>query len=340
MKSATTAAPLPIDADVNIPAAVRASVARAEEIANQIYGQNDNATDDAPNELQAQSFSDQQQQVETQTETQTPTAPTEDDQSWEHRYKSMKGRFDRSQDQIKNMAEQITGLQNILSQMQAKPAEDASAAKVERLVTEDEERDYGSDFLNVVGKRAKEELLPIVKGYESKIAELEAKLAGVGGHIAQDARTRMLSTLDERLPDWRDINYNDDFKSWLQLPDTYSGVIRHELLKAAYERNDTPRVAAFFSGFLAEEAAMDPVNSGPDNETRVVPRVPLSELAAPGRAKTAAATNAPTEKPFFARAQITQFYADSAAGKYKGREADRERIEKQIFDATREGRIR
>ena len=76
---------------------------------------------------------------------------------------------------------------------------------------------------------------------------------------------------------------------------------------------------AFFNGFLAQEAALAPAIPG-------VPapaadgKIPLDTLAAPGRAKTAAA-NAPVEKPSFTTAQIAQFYADSSRGKYRGREA-------------------
>lgn len=332
---------LSVDTDVNIPAAVKMAAARAEALSQQIYGANEETptNEDTPAELQADALT---QQGNTEQPTPAPEKVTQqgnDDESWEHKYKSMKGRHDRAQEQIKAMADQITDLQNLMARMQT-TASTSVEQRPERLITEEEERDYGPDFLKVVGKKAKEELSPEVFALKKQVADLEAKLQSVGGHVAQDARTRMLSTLDDRLPAWRDINYSEDFKSWLQLPDTYSGVIRHELLKAAYERNDSPRVLAFFNGFLAEEAAVAPAEQGPDLGTTVVPKVPLQELAAPGRAKTGAATGAPAEKPFFTRAQITQFYADSAAGKYKGRDADRERIEKQIFEATREGRLR
>jgi len=145
------------------------------------------------------------------------------------------------------------------------------------------------------------------------------------------------------------------------LPDTYSGVIRHNLLKAAWERNDTPRAAAFFQGFLAEEAAIDPAYRGqaqpndfqaPDfsssqsgqlgqngqSNGRTNGKVPLESFAAPGRAKSAAGT-VPAEKPQISRSQISNFYAMCAAGKYRGNEQERNRLEKMIFDAHAEGRI-
>ena len=101
--------------------------------------------------------------------------------------------------------------------------------------------------------------------------------------------------------------------------------------------------------FLSEEAAVDPatltpgnLGDGSGNPTRpVTPKVSLERLAAPGRAKTAAAPSAaPAEKPIFTRAQIADFYAQSTAGKFRGNLAEKARIEAEIFAAQREGRVR
>jgi hypothetical protein len=154
------------------------------------------------------------------------------------------------------------------------------------------------------------------------------------------ARDNMLGALDEKIPEWRDLNNDQNFLAWLRLPDPFSGAIRHDLLKAAYDQNQTARVQAFFQGFLAEEAAVAPANNAPPARPGAAPaRVPLEQFAAPGRAKSAAA-NAPAEKPIITRAQVTAFYADVAAGKYRGREAEKDANEAAIFSATNEGRLR
>jgi len=340
-----------VDPNVKIPAAVLAAGAKADAYYQQEAAAQDTEngnTEEKPEEI-ASEASNQETIEATQTEakeapiTGTPEQPkAEDEQSWEHRYKSMKGRYDRANEQMRSLSEQVASLQNVIATMQvssAAPAEKGEEAAIERLITPEEENDYGQEFLKVVGKKAKEELLPVINKYEAKIAELEARLQGVNGYVAQDARTRMLSSLDEKVPNWREINKDENFLTWLQLPDLYSGAIRHELLKAAFERNDTPRVQAFFTGFLAEEAALDPA-SAETGRTEAPAKMSLENLAAPGRAKSAAATSAPAEKPIFTRAQIAKFYADAAAGKFKGRDADRDRLERQIFEAEREGRIR
>lgn len=339
----------PVDDSVKIPAAVKAAGLKADQ-----YYQQEAAAEGSENgdqEAERQEAAAEETKA-TEAGQEAPESgvtfegnqetKSEDDQSWEHRYKSMKGRYDRAAEQLRALSEQVSSLQSVISTMQATkaaPSSDEAEAAIERLITPEEENDYGPEFLKVVGKKAKEELLPLIKKYEAKIAQLEGQLQGVGGKIAQDARQQMLEQLEAKVPNWRDINRDETFLQWLQLPDTYSGAIRHELLKAAYERNDTPRVAAFFTGFLAEEAALAP-EGGETGRSEPPAKMSLEKLAAPGRAKSAAATSAPAEKPIFTRAQIAKFYAEATAGKYRGREAERDRLEAQIFSAEREGRIR
>jgi TolA-binding protein len=344
---------LPHDPNIKLPAAVRAAAARSDEIVRAMNAQ-DGVTSESngeqsgaqatpePVQSGAQAAPEPVQPVSQPPKVTKEATSSDDESSWERRYNSMKGRFDRSQTQIRDLSDQIQSLQNVIATMQAQTSSQPMPEfQVEKLITEDEERDYGQDFLKVVGKKAKEELAPIIKGYEAKITELEKKLQGVHGVVAQDSHAKLMSTLDERLSTWRDLNTNEEFLSWLKLPDPFSGAIRHDMLKAAYAAGNASRVLAFFNGFLAEEAAVAPVKGDSDDvPTERVAKVPLAKLAAPGRAKTAAGSSAPAEKPTFTRAQIAQFYADVANGKYRGKDGDKNKLEVQIFDAQREGRIR
>ena len=337
----------PIDPNVRIPAAVRAAAARSDAILNQLQSAeppSEPVTSESndPSEVQQPtSETHMTSTVENHAETTSePVTHTEDNQSWEHKYKSIHGRYVRSQEQIRSLSEQIQGLQNVIATLQSSPPSTSiPELSAEKLITPEEESDYGSDFLSVVGKKAKEELAPIIKSYERKINELEQKLQGVHGQVTVSAQEKMFNRMDESLPQWRDLNRNEEFLNWLALPDPYSGVIRHELLKSAFAGNDASRVLTFFKGFLAEEAAVAPSEGVPDYGGTTIPKVPLESLAAPGRAKSAAAA-APTEKPIFTRAQIAAFYADVASGKYRGRDAEKAKKESQIFEAQRDGRIR
>lgn len=340
------------DPNVKIPAAVRAAAARSQEMFNQYR---DSGPVEAPAEGEAVTPEGNIEEPASFTQPTepaaaapaepaqpAPAAPAEGEESWEHKYKSMHGRFLRSQDTIKTLSEQISNLQGVIATMQAAPAASTPMPELEaeRLITPEEAADYGEDFLKVVGKRAREEMAPIVKGYQAKIAELEQKLNGVSGAVQQTSHEKLLSKLDENLPQWRDLNTDEGFIDWLRLPDPYSGAIRHDMLKAAYAQGNVSRVLAFFNGFLAEEAVVAPAGQEPDPQVTKVPKVPLASLAAPGRAKTAASASAPAEKPIITRAQIASFYADLANGKYRGRDAEKNKAEAMIFEAQRDGRIR
>lgn len=337
-----------------IPAAVRA----ADERANKLYEEAYSAPEQQPEQ---QGEQQEEQQGEPPAESQLselkmdsghvtsegniePQAPTQehphdDAATWENRYKSMKGRFERAEKQNAQLAEQISSLQRVIATLEAKIQEPVAPQQpsVSRLITDEEEEEYGREFLDVVGKRAKEVVSSEVQELQAEIAALKNQLSKVGGVVTLSAKQQMDNLLNEQCPNWREINSNPDFLAWLKLPDTYSGAIRHDLLRKAYERNDGPRVLAFFNGFLAEEAAVVPSNSQP--EPARSQKLPLEQYAAPGRARSAAAS-APAEKPFITTAQITQFYSDVAAGRYRGREKEKEQMENAIFEAQRAGRIR
>lgn len=337
---------LPNDPEVKIPNAVKAAGAMAEQLhkgAYEIETPPEGETSAAPPPQEG--FTEAPLTAEgKQIEISKPlTASDENDESWAHKYRTMKGRFDKSQKQIAGLSDQINSLQQVIATMQLQPvaAPPTGEMSAERFITPDELDAYGEEFLTVVGKKAREELLPEIRKRDDEIARLKSQLSGVNGYVSHDAQSRMEQQLDNSVANWRELNYNPDFLSWLALPDSYSGAIRHELLKEAWDRRDASRVANFFKGFLAEEAVVAPVGSEPDRSGTPVVKVPLESLAAPGRAKTAASGNTtPAEKPTFTRAQIAAFYADAASGKFRGREADKERLERQIFDAQRDGRIR
>jgi len=348
-----------LDPNARIPAAVKAAGKRAEDKHRETYSKEPPPPEPAPAPAPEPTITLAPDPAPAPSTTPAPAAatptpvtpqgneppqPAVTDDTWKHKYDSMKGRFDRSQDQLRGMSEQISRLQNLVASLQqpTAPAPTPTPAAPEPFLTPQEMLDYGEDFLGVVGKKAKQVFSPEVEGLKAQLAAMQQKLDAVGGSLAGDAQQRMFDTFDSKLESWREVNSNPNFISWLELPDTYSGAIRHDLLKAAYERNDAPRVLAFFNGFLAEEAVVDPASGGldPSPAAPTPPKkVPLEDLAAPGRAKSSAAPSAPAEKPIISRAQISQFYLDVAAGKYRGRDEEKDRLEKMIFAAERDGRI-
>ncbi|MGI9137163.1 MAG: hypothetical protein ACR2JS_08945, partial [Candidatus Nanopelagicales bacterium] len=130
------------DPNIKLPAAVRAAAARSEQIVNALNGDQPQVTSEGNEEapqndgqppLNAEAEATQEAKPEAKAE------PRQDDESWEHKYKSVHGRYLRAQEQLREMADQIQGLQNVIATMQAAPQQvDIPELQAERLITEDE----------------------------------------------------------------------------------------------------------------------------------------------------------------------------------------------------------
>lgn len=298
----------------------------------------------------------------------TQTNQNQDPPNWEHQFNSLKGRYDRTEQDNRRLAGQIGDMQRLIAAMNA-PAQPAPQQRQQpqegsgvrftgpitgrpppKRVTEKEIADYGADLIDVMGRRAMEVadgvLLPTIGQYEARLAQLERQIGGVRNAVEFDAQARMYQQLDKELPNWKQINSHPEFVGWLQMPDPLSGQIRHALLAEAYNSQQGNRVMEFFRRFLNEQASIGPTNGGgqPGNgpltasSYGTTPQVNLMDLAAPGRAKTGQ-TQVTPDKPTFTVAEIKQFYTDSANGKYAGREDEYNRIQQDIFAAGREGRV-
>lgn len=328
------------DPNVKIPAAVRAQADRANAIIDHINqpAEGDEPEQPAP-EQQAEALLNAPANPAPQRE---EPAAAGDEENWEHKYKSLHGRMTAMTSLNQKLTDQVNNLQNVIAAMQASAPERPAAELTFEDLTDDEKREYGDDLLNVVGKKAMAQVAPILKQMQDRIDQQSQTIRTLSGKDAAKEQVSILETLDEKLPNWRQINVAEEFVAWLALPDAFSGAIRHNMLKEAFAAGNATRVLAFFNGFLKDEAATsfaETLSPDPATTTRVA-KVPLVDLAAPGKAKAAAPAPAAPDKPIITRAQIASYYADVAAGKYKGRDAEKDRLEAMIFSAQQDGRIR
>ena len=152
----------------------------------------------------------------------------------------------------------------------------------------------------------------------------------------------MFDALDLAVPTWNDINNDPHFLGWLSEADQFSGNQRKALLQAAFDANNSARVVAFFKGYLSENATIAPTEQRPGAPaTQQVARVSLETLLVPGGVGTHASVDARQGNAgrIYTRAQISQFYTDINKGRYRGKEAERDAVERDIVSASREGRI-
>jgi hypothetical protein len=192
-------------------------------------------------------------------------------------------------------------------------------------LTAQEIDDYGVEFLDVVGKKAREVAGP-------QIGYLQQQVANLAGRLAQTARDGMKTILDKDVPAWREINERPEFLAALGGKDEYSGVMYHDLLKRAWAANNVPVVKSYFEkaaqdmGYMPKPPAPQPRRS----DNRPVQNGPRGYYRG----------NDPANETFVTRQQISQFYRDVSAGKYRDNAAEKQRIENLILEAGRTGHVK
>jgi len=235
------------------------------------------------------------------------------------------------------MSTRIDQLQRELAARQAPPEKRAPP----RLnITEDEFNDYGPDFISMIQRIAQHTVQGQIEPLAQEVGRTKQQ---VGIHQNMSMHEQMTALF----PQWADLNRYQPFIEWVMLPDPYSGAIRQRLMQEAWDAGDARRVNAFFQGFLAEEAALDPTRAGrlngggapaaPNGAPVASPPLTLQQLAAPGGARSAQPM--PAEKPVYTTEDITRFYTEVAAGKWRHRDADRAAVDRDIHQAQHEGRI-
>src|SRR5215207_2299101 len=275
--------------------------------------------------------------------------PPPDDQSWKAKYDSQVGRTRRLQQDLQSMSSRIDELQRLLSSVQAPASEPAAPFNVEKLLTPEEQEEW-KEVLPVMEKRFRELQAPVEHDLRSEINTLKQQLEKQQQSSRASTQASMMKELDQHPvlgltsnASWRALNEDEGFIEWSKYPDRMSGRQRLAMLQEAFSSNDAGRVAAIFESY-AREAGL--VSAAPAQSRNGAGSPPpqsngLERYAAPGPARSApAATSATAEAQFFTTGDITRFYADRTAGRWKGREKEANAYEAALFAAQNAGRIR
>ena len=288
-------------------------------------------------------------EAETQTgETETPPAqvPADKAENWEHKFKTLQGMYaasqQKNQKETGELRQQIASLNLLVKQLKSQPAAPTPQPQKQRLLKDEEIKDYGEDMIDVVKRAASEEILPELTQLRQDNAQLRELVEGVTGQFTISSQEQMYSRLTAELPEWSQINTDPEFIEWLQQSDPFSGQQRHGMLQNAVEQADASRVLAFFKGYLDQTAAVSHQAQPDTGAPQRRPQVQLDSLVAPGRPKSTTGQGAQQSngKRIWHSGDINQFYADIRRGAYRDRPADRARIEQDIVAAAQEGRIR
>lgn len=331
---------LPIDDKVTLPKQVR----EAKERTDAYYAQQKQASEPQPSPplpepVQANAPEPQPEPAPQPEPQPMPEGkpPPEDMREVEYarRYNMMRGRYEEEQRRLAALDAQNAALRSELLRVQNRPPE--QAAPPPKLITPEDEANYGRDLIDFTMRAAKEVVGP-------QLSALEAENERLRQMVAEQSRGSMTAALDASVPNWRQIFADPRFTQWLNLPDVYSGRLRSQLLTEAADAGNSRRVVAFYQGFLADAVATGQIDSGSPPSPRTPARkaaIALEAVATPGRGHPAGGTpsRAGNEKPLITRDQIKEFYSDVRKNRYVGREQQKMAEEAVIGAALRDGRV-
>jgi len=252
----------------------------------------------------------------------TPAAPARaagDEETWEARFKTLTGKYNAEVPRLHAaLKERESKLNSLTEEVEALKAR--LATPQEKLVKPEEVNEFGEPLVDLIRRAAREE----VQTKDGEIAELRRKLEQLSGATTASVEVSFYDRLGMAVPDWRAINDDPEFHTWLGEVDDLTGMQRQDILSQAEEKRDADRVARFFSAFkrVQQEKSAASHNS---LESQVAPeatRVP----------------EAPKGKKLWSRGEIAAFYAADRRGEYTEEQASA--IDAEIQLAIRENRVR
>lgn len=263
-----------------------------------------------------------------------PVIPVKGAEDFEQKYRVMQGKYDAEvpalRTQVETLTEQVKKFMENKVDEPAKKPENFDAA-INAL-----KEQYGPEFTNMVNDSAEAKATVIAKEIANQI--VDERLKDVNDRVntvaeaqVQTASERFFGNLDGQLSNWRTINTDPAFLTWLNQPidaelgnETYMN-----RLTEAYNSLDDTKVLTIFNRYLKlnPQAAQDNISK-------------LEELVIPeNQGGGEDLTNLNKEKKTYTQVEVSQFYKDSSAGLYKDRPEEKAQMEADIFAAQSEGRI-
>jgi type II secretory pathway pseudopilin PulG len=318
--------------DQDLPKAIQNELAQAEAIEKQLadeaaskVGNTEPAPEPTPTEP---------------TEVPSEPKPAEEpkpavDAEWKQRYDILQGKYNaevpRLHDQLKSQGDVLQQLQHELEALKNKPAEPQQPK--ESLVTDKDEETFGSDLVDLARRVSRDEAsqtlqrINMIENAIQQLMQLSQKVTAVETNQVQTAQDKFWTSIATAVPDWKEINHEAQWLSWLAEYDIVAGKTRQESLDEASQRLDADRVAGLFKLWKTQFRPAEPVKSNTDAE--------LSRQVAPPKQ---GASSVPTQQKIWTGAEYERAYDPRLMTQMSADEVDS--LQAEAERAVQEGRVR
>jgi len=265
--------------------------------------------------------------------------PNNTPEYWRARFHTVEGvlrkeREERTRDQ-QAQATQLQTLQTQVQQLQQQATagrDPVAEVDLSQHFTPEVIEQHGAEHLRSVLRAAQRTLQPqLQQAVDAALAPVRQQLEQTQQNIKQERQSQantaydsFLTKVSELVPTWQQVNQDPRFHAYLEAVDEATGMRRQDLLGGFEQRRDATRVAKVFSDFLKTVAP--PVQRDP--QRRAVPA-----------GQSGGGNEPPPPGPTITQAEIRQFQADIAKGRYRGRAAEQKAMQDRIDQAYLGNRI-
>ena len=319
-------------------------VQKQSEAVQELYKElNNEQAQDKSADVKEDADSVEEQAVQSEPQEQV-AEDNQEEETVEQRYKTLQGMYNaevpRLHAEKRDLSNRVSQLEQLLAGMQQPKTEPVPKAEAPKLITDADVEEYG-DSIEVMRRVSKEEtsaaeqkLKQLEKQIETLKTKVFPKVEQVGANEVKTSEQAFWSELSTTVPDWRDMNDNQDFQNWLLEIDPLTGISRQTYLEDAQRNLDVGRVANFFNAWKGSNGSES--NAQPNRKAQSSNE--LKKQVSPGKGKSSGKPQSNSNKTY-SPDDLKSFFDDVRKGNYRNKEEERDRIERDIFAAQREGRI-
>ena len=262
--------------------------------------------------------------------TPTPTEPVVAEETWQQKYKTLKGMYDaevpRLHADLRELKAQVDSLRKA---SETKPVEPAKPKAAEKLVTDADVEAFGSDLIEVQRKVAREVAAEFRGELDAMRAEndkLREQLTSTGTQVSEASFEQRLYRM---VPDFEAVNADPKWIAWLNEVDPLLRAPRSSVAQQAFNRGDAEGVAHYVALFKQNSKPVEPAADRTEELERQLQPNRGATSAPPTSQKGKVYTNADIEKMFRKAADLgTKGQTDAA-----------KKLEAEIDAAFMEGRV-
>lgn len=195
-------------------------------------------------------------------------------EDWEHKYKVLQGMHKKETAELR---EKLAELEAKVSQLSVTPTANGPINLTDYGITPEQIEEYGEEYWETQVRIQENVVKAASQGSSAQSEELDQ----LKRKVEEQALERFYQRLDQKVPDWREVDRSAEWNDFLGQTDPASGLTNEDLLADAFEQYDADRVAALFSRHQATRSGSQ-THSGNMN---VAPQTKQAPSPQPGQSQ-------------------------------------------------------